>query len=446
MKLLIYCPFRSPRLQYVLDLVFQEVASVHFELTTDLVFYKASHAARLNYSHAAVATPEVWIPNSGFLEESAIRPIHLQVGLVEAMPAFFFQKEERASLPFDLFAMVFYLVSRYEEYLDFEGDAHGRYQSAHSIAHKGHFLDRPLVDEWSLLLLDKIKRLFADFSYQKKPFRFLPTYDIDLAWAYRHRPLWRAIPALARDIGLLRLNALQWRWKAWQNADTDPFFTYPMMLSIHERLGLKPIFFFLLGDYGAFDKNISPDHPALQGLIQHLAEKYETGIHPSYQSNKDASILYREVSRLEAILDHKPVLKSRQHYLKLRFPDTYRQLLAAGIREDYSMGYAACTGFRAGIARPFYWYDLEKEQKTDLLIVPFAAMDVTLKQYLKWDIPRANQEIAGLIEKVRQVGGQFTLLWHNSSFSSVDGWTGWGEVHEKALSLGAEAETQTYDL
>lgn len=444
MKVLIYCPFRSPRLEYVLEILFQEIVSVDFELTSDLVLYKKSPEARLNYSDTAIDQPEVWIPNSGFLAERSIRPFPLDIEQVEDMPAFFFQKQAASTFPFDLFALIFYLLSRYEEYLDFEPDAHGRFRPEDSIAYRGHFLNRPLVDEWALRLLDRIKLLFPRFVYQKKAFRLIPTYDIDLAWAYRHRPLWRSFAALAKDVLAFRA-ALQSRWKAWINPAADPFYSYPYILSLNEALGLKPIFFFLLGDYGPFDKNISPKHPALQHLIQQLAKKYEVGIHPSYRSNSEVHRLNREIARLKAITGE-PVLKSRQHYLKLRFPDTYRQLLEAGIRQDYTLGYAACTGFRASIARPFHWYDLEKEQKTDLLIFPFAVMDVSLKQYRQYAPPKAIREIAALMQNTRQVGGQFILLWHNSSFSSLEGWVEWKEVHEKTLSLGAEAETQTYDL
>ena len=55
----------------------------------------------------------------------------------------------------------------------------------------------------------------------------------------------------------------------------------------------------------------------------------------------------------------------------LRFPQTYRRLLKLSVREDYTLGYAGQTGFRAGICTPFYFYDLELEETTNLLLVPF---------------------------------------------------------------------------
>ena len=41
------------------------------------------------------------------------------------------------------------------------------------------------------------------------------------------------------------------------------------------------------------------------------------------------------------------------------------------------MGYGAANGFRASIASSFYWYDLQAEKKTGLMLFPFCFMDST---------------------------------------------------------------------
>ena len=50
----------------------------------------------------------------------------------------FFQTNE-TEIPFDLFAAVFYLLSRYEEYLPYEPDMYFRFPHAQSIAFQNNF-------------------------------------------------------------------------------------------------------------------------------------------------------------------------------------------------------------------------------------------------------------------------------------------------------------------
>lgn len=127
--------------------------------------------------------------------------------------------------------------------------------------------------------------------------------------------------------------------------------------------------------------------------------------------------------------------------MRLRFPETYRGLVDAGIGEDFSMGFADIIGFRAGTSVPFRWYDLESESPRNLLINPFHAMDVTLKKYMGLSPVEAEEHLLGLLGIVRQNGGQFCTVWHNSSFDEKGGWKGWPAVYLgllKALQNPAE--------
>ena len=76
-----------------------------------------------------------------------------------------------------------------------------------------------------------------------------------------------------------------------------------------------------------------------------------------------------EKQRLEHILGE-TVYHNRFHFLRFTLPQSYQQLLACGISDDYSMGYADQIGFRAGTCTPFYFYDLENEIQTTLKVHP----------------------------------------------------------------------------
>ena len=152
----------------------------------------------------------------------------------------------------------------------------------------------------------------------------------------------------------------------------------------------------------------------------------------SYQSSGNSAIINKEKQRLADITEQ-PIHRSRQHFLKLHLPQTYQQLINAGIKADYSMGYAMDTGFRASTSLSFYWYDLAAEASTDLVVHPFQVMEVTLKEYLKLDPEAAKIHIHQLIESIKSVNGIFCSLWHNSSFSELEGWNEWESVYVDLL-------------
>jgi hypothetical protein len=116
-------------------------------------------------------------------------------------------------------------------------------------------------------------------------------------------------------------------------------------------------------------------------------------------------------------------------------PDTYRAFGEAGIRHDYTMGFNDEPGFRAGIARPYPFYDISAERTTGLTIVPFQVMDGTLRQYMHLQPDAALEVIGSLITATRKVGGLFVSIWHNTSLNEGNGWEGWRRVFEETLAM-----------
>ena len=96
----------------------------------------------------------------------------------------------------------------------------------------------------------------------------------------------------------------------------------------------------------------------LQRLYQQLSAKNNCGLHASWQSGTTEGLLLKEKRKLEGITG-KSICISRNHYLRMKLPTTYRKLIAAGIHDDYSMAYGSINGFRASYTLPYRWYDLE---------------------------------------------------------------------------------------
>lgn len=435
MDILIYAPLVSTRLQYTTNIIFKILLNIEFRITTNKKVFLLSDSPKINYSKQKLTKKEVFICSHLILFEKKIWRQSLIPHKYRGLFTLFNLNHPDSDLPFDLFAMVFYLISRYEEYLPFDADAHGRFTAKQSIAYQYGFLHQPIINQWAIKLKELIEEKFnIRFLSPPSSFCYLPTYDIDMAWAYRHRNWKRTIGAYAQDVVFQRWGFLSERFKVHLFKTIDPFYTFDDINQWHTSSSYQPLFFFLLGDYGKYDKNINPENEDFRQLIYQLHKQYQTGIHPSYSSNISFHQLSKEIKRLEEIT-HERVQRSRQHFLKLHLPQTYQNLIKAGITADYSMGYAEDIGFRASIATPFPWYDLQKEEETKLIIYPFQIMDVTLQQYLKLSPDEALKYIKPIIQVTKEVNGTLLTLWHNSSFSANHGWSGWRTMYKKMWHL-----------
>lgn len=435
--MLIYSSSHSPRLEYTLEVLFKHLLSLTYTFTDDYLFYESYQGPKIHYGERRQADDVFFLKSASLLFERDIQPQAPSIIEVEGRPALFPVGEE-ADWPFDLLAMIFYCVSRYEEYLEFKADRYGRFPASESLAFQYQFLDRPILNEWACHFGEALKTTWPSLSLSRKPFQFCLTYDIDMAWAYLHRPWWRLLAG--GGIQLLRgqWTELRERIQVLRGKADDPFHCFEYLDSLQHKHKLNTMYFWLLGDPGKYDLNASIQNPEFRALIQQIANRYPVGIHPSFASNTIPGQVEKEIERL-ALLTGKAVTQSRQHFLMLSLPATYRRLIALGITDDHSMGYADQVGYRAGMAGPFPWYDLPKEERTGLTIHPFMAMDVSLNFYLKLQPAQASQHVRQMMDELRKYGGTFTLLWHNSSFAAQIGWAGWSSVFEEILEHATQA-------
>ncbi len=274
----------------------------------------------------------------------------------------------------------FSCLSRYEEYLPFEPDQYGRFEADQSLAFRNGFLEEPVIDQWLILFKKLLQKKFPDLVFPPQSFHYISTFDIDNPWSFLHKGLVRSVAGSLKALWQARYADFSQRLSVLRGSMQDPFDTYGYIRSIEMKYNFKSIFFFLFADYDRFDCNYTLNTPHFRQLVQQIGQDHRTGIHPSLRSNDHAGLLPVEQKRYAEIAGNLPNI-SRQHFLILRFPETYRRLAEMGIREDYSMGYASYPGFRAGTCSSFNFYDLTNESETDLVIFPFAVMDVTLQQY-----------------------------------------------------------------
>jgi hypothetical protein len=288
----------------------------------------------------------------------------------------------------------------------------------------------PLVNCW---LKDFKKMLLAKFPglyFTYATFKFIPTYNIDRAYAFFRKGWWDEFASAFRIAAKGDWKLLKERHAVISGRKKDPFDAYEWLDALHLYCRLKPHFFFLLAhSENNYDKNIPASHPRMHQLIEYYSSGYKVGIHPSWQSLEDPELLKEEIELLEYISDRK-IIHSRQHYLRLSMPETYRQLIKYGIRKDHSMGYGNMNGFRASVASSFYWYDLQNEETTSLLLFPFCFSDTNAFYQQKLKARQAFEELMHFYNSIKAVNGLMITIWHNHFLGTDPRFTGWKEVYE----------------
>lgn len=433
--LLIYTPQITQRVAYIFQLFFDSLIRTPYSITTDEAVFNAYTGPKLNYSVTSISDAKVHIVPGGLLTEKGIKAQTPEVFVWNNLKVFY--GTTSGSLPFDIFSASFYLVSRYEEYFPSKLDRHKRFQYKNCIAHKNNFLDEPLVNMWAEELKKIILKEYPAVVFSLNKYSFIPTIDIDTAYAHLGRNIFITAGAYLKALYTLDFKAILEKTLVLLRLKKDPYNTYHYQGAIFAKYHLFPIYFLLAGKRGHYDKNISPRSLRFKRLVKQLRLIGKIGIHPSYHSNKHIEIVEKEIKNVERYNSEK-ITCSRQHYLRLSLPETYRCLAKIGITDDYSMAYAPAVGFRASICTPFYFYDLRTESVLPVKVHSSSIMDGTLKEYLHLSPNRSIIIIKELIQKTKLLNGEFIPIWHNHSINDKGGWKDWKTIFETMMEVGSD--------
>lgn len=428
----IYTAEASGRLRYIARLLLEEILGLRWEIVTDR--RRLGKSPVINYSGEEIKG-SLWIEPVPLLFETGTREREIETTSWKDLPVFF-QTSSRSDIPFDIFAAAFYLVTRYEEYLNFEPDKHGRYRADNSLAYRNDFLRIPVVDLWTWEFARVLIKRFPFIVCKRNIAASIVTIDVDEAFAHRGNQL---LASLGGIISGITRHGSKDHDRTTEKGEKDPYDNFDYLTESIKKSGCRAKFFFPVGDHSQYDTNPGWKNHKYRKLIEDISGEFGTGIHFSYKSAGQCALMKEELSRLKTITGRSP-LSSRLHFLRLRFPETYRNMINAGITEDYSMGYPEEPGFRAGIARPFNFYDLSEEKETGLRIIPFQVMDSTLSGYKKMGTAAAADIIKEMLARTRQARGLFVCIWHNTSLLDKPEHREWRELFEYTLTASVEQD------
>lgn len=428
----IVAPYHSPRLDYTVRQVFSRFFGMQYILVTapgkvqDFILYEGeSENTGIGFS----------IPDSGFLRETGLRPFVPGISEEDGLPVLFPQKS--TGLSFDLFAAVFYMLSRYEEYFDDDRDQHGRLKPQNHIFYD-KALHRPVVNEWLEMLRRRLNDIFPALQLARPAYEFIPTVDVDNGYAFRGKPFAKKLSSVAGSVLKGNMPEARHKIKVWRGLAKDHFDRYGWQKQVCLRYQVTPWYFMLCSTGSAYDHNIPYTSREYRLLVEELKTFGQVGLHPSYHTmemtGKEGMGGLTEIEgmALEVIM-REPVKHSRQHFLRFRTPETFRELLETGISCDWSMGYPGMVSFRSGAAFRYEWFDLPAESATTLEMIPLACLDVTFMSYMKTGKEEALRMMQETAAMIRATGGIMVTVWHDRNFSDSPYGKDWSDVWEKMI-------------
>lgn len=425
--MLVYVEQVTERVQYAFDFVFKQ-HRLEYAFTNDRMLFEEFKGLKFNYSTQEFIDVPSMIPSELLFEEHIAPRLQLEKSMWSGVECIAINGKT------DPFAAVFYMLSRYEEYTCQQKDIHDRFEAKSSISFRFGWLEIPIAEYW----VEAIFRTFLPKEIHllsKQEVQVIPSFDIDHTYAYKWKDGWRKWASTVKDLMRNRKESIRMRHAVQKGVMRDPYDTFDRIREVASRFPDTRVFWHL-GDIAEFDRNISWRDPRHQRLIRQLAAETHVQLHPGYASNYSDTRLAGEQQRLHQITGKKPE-ESRQHFLKLTLPHTYRRLKILGFTTDYTMGYADQPGFRLGTARAVPFFDLERNEICSYTLVPFFYMDGTMREYLNLSVAESKQRIVAMAGEIKRFGGVACFIWHNETIGESGKWKGWSQLLDYTLELFA---------
>lgn len=446
----IYYPrgFQAER-EYVLEVLFEEFLGVKYELcpyddkdykvvleNKSTLFIKDSFFGEQKEDHYLKAenipSQIPFAANNPFLVEKDI-------------PIIFGDEEldvevEQIKCGIDIFGSAFFMLTRWEEYVNKKRDLHHRFPAAESVAYKNKFLDRPIVNEYVEMLWKMLTYLRINQASRKRSFSIILTHDVDeLAYWSGAK---RSLQVLGADLLKRKDISLFWRnigelFSVKTGRKKDPYDTIDYLLDLSENSDLKSHFYFMSGGITKFDSNYNIKGEAAIKMIEMIRQRgHIIGFHPSYAAFNNPKQWKMEKEILEQALGG-PVNEGRQHYLRFEAPFTWNIWNDHGMTMDSTLGYADQEGFRCGTCYEYTVFDFINRRKLRLKENPLVVMEGTLYGYQSLTPNQMEDRIIKLMEVTKKYRGNFVFLWHNSSFN-IDYWKKHDVVYKNIVHRSSE--------
>jgi len=416
MQIIVFSKLLTPRIKYIFNFIFKEILKAEVEFTGNSDYFSQSGHVKISYGDKPLAD-ELFFKNASLLLSNKVEELKLKTVSFGDYHAPF--PVEESTLPFDVFAASFFILSRYEEYLH-KNNSEADFSAKDSLQYKWKVLKRPIIDEWALLLKNMIRKKHPSFKFHEKKFYHQPTINFVL------KP---DVPAgffsKTKFIFTSAFNKQQKFLSSVFDDLTGLGIDVKETINDLDQLHIKnqPIYFIR---FPQDDKN----RLSFESRASFLKEKQIGLSEPCSNDNGKSTTLKNDLSKFSKFQNRTGNFRSQQLAL-LKLPACYLHLLSAGITSDYSMGYSDYVGFRAGTCTPFNWYDLQLEKVTPIIVKSYAISDTAI-QYQNFD--DAIKTIKEFIDAVKLVDGHFYSSWQLKKLSENAKFKKWKAVFNEMIN------------
>jgi len=335
-------------------------------------------------------------------------------------------------IEYDILGLLYWTLSRQEEVNSTNLDNHNRFPATASHAYKHDYIERPIVDEWLHILRQVIKKQWAHVELKTHKFQLKVSHDVDIPSQYGFSSGKNLLKSIAQNV-IRHHDYGSFLLAPWIRFNTrthlhpkDPFNTFNWIMDNSEKNNLTSAFYILCGG-SETEKHADYklDHPAIRTLLRHIHERgHEIGLHPDYNTYKSPKEINRAAQQLKQACSEEHIIQNewggRMHYLQWEHPTTLLAWESAGMSYDSTLGYADQPGFRCGTCFEYPAFDPVSKKRLNLRLRPLIVMESTIiaKYYLNLGYSKESlRKFNQLKDTCKQVGGQFTLLWHNSQLT-----------------------------
>ena len=320
----------------------------------------------------------------------------------------------------DIFATIFFMLTRWEEYVELERDEHNRFPHEASLAYQYNFLHRPIVNEYIEFLWNMLVKAGYKEERIERKFSILLTHDIDEVLRYPTPTT--LIKGMVGDIvyrknPLLPFKTLAQYIDIKREKEKDPYDTFDEIMDISDEFNLKSYFFFMSGGTtNRYDNRYDIFDSSVKETMKNIKKRgHIIGIHPSYNAYNNSQQFKLEKESLEEA-NQESICCGREHYLRFEIPKTWQLWEDNGLKWCSNLAYPKKSGFRTGSCYSYHPFNILSREILTIKEHPLIMMEATFIEEGK--SPKKVKEMVDYyLKSVKKYNGEFVLLWHNASFN-----------------------------